>query len=67
MALMMGKLHDALVAAGIDKQMAREAAEEAANFENRLAKVEADLTLLKWMVGFNLVVTLGILWRVVTL
>lgn len=67
MALMMGKLHDALVAAGVDKMMAREAAEEVANFENRLSKVEGDLTLLKWMMGFNLVFTLGVLWRVLTL
>jgi len=28
--------------------------------ENRLDKVEADLTLLKWMVGFNLAMTVAI-------
>ncbi len=48
---MMGKLHEALIAAGADKNAAREAAEEVANYDNRIAKIEADLLLLKWMVG----------------
>lgn len=51
MALMMGRLHDALVDAGTDPAKAREAAEEVANYDNRIAKIEADLLLLKWMVG----------------
>ncbi len=64
MALMMGKLHEALIGAGVDKTMAREAAEEVANYDNRIAKVEADLVLLKWMLGFNIAMTLAILWQV---
>ncbi len=44
--------------------MAREAAEEVANYDNRIAKVEADLVLLKWMLGFNIAMTLAILWQV---
>jgi hypothetical protein len=65
MALMMGRLYDALIAAHVPAEQAKQAAEEVASFENRLAKVEADLVLLKWMVGTNLVLTVGILWRVV--
>jgi len=64
MALMMGKLHEALTRAGADANSAREAAEEVANCENRISRVEADLTLLKWMLGFNIAMTLAILWRV---
>jgi hypothetical protein len=41
-----------------DKAVA--AAEEAAGNDNRLAKVEADLLLLKWMVGVNVAATLGL-------
>lgn len=39
-----------------------EAFKEAGDFdyENRFAKIETDLTLLKWMVGLNLAVSLGI-------
>lgn len=29
----------------------------------RLSKVESDLLLLKWMVGFNLAMTATILWK----
>ncbi|HEX2255474.1 MAG TPA: integrase [Afifellaceae bacterium] len=63
MALMMGKPHEALIGAGADRQTAREAAEEVANY-NRIGKVESDLVLLKWMLGFNIAMTLAILWRV---
>ena len=67
MALMMGRLHEALISAGIDAGKAREAAEEVAGYDNRLAKLEADVLLLKWMVGTNLLITLGVLWKVLTL
>jgi hypothetical protein len=32
-----------------------------AGYENRFARIETDLTVLKWMVGFNLAATVGIL------
>jgi len=38
---------------------ARAAAVEAASFENRLSKVEADLNALKWMVGVNIALNLA--------
>ena len=60
MALMLAKLYTALREAGADDDKAREAAEEVASFENRLANVEASLTILKWMVGFNLILTVAI-------
>jgi len=35
-----------------------------ATIENRFAKVESDLNLLKWMVGFNIAMTTAVLWKV---
>ena len=61
MALMLAKLYTALREAGVDDMKAREAAEEVASFENRLANVEASLMILKWMVGFNPVLTIAII------
>jgi hypothetical protein len=67
MALMLGALNDALLSAGADKDKAQKAAEEVAGYERELAGVKSDLNLLKWMVGFNSIVTLGVLWKVLTL
>ena len=61
MAIMMGSLYDALRSAGAGDESARKAAEEVALYENRLAKVDSDLNLIKWMVGFNLAVTVAVL------
>jgi hypothetical protein len=60
MAIMMAKLYAALKEGGVSEDAAVKAAEEVASYENRLAKIEADLLLLKWMVGatFAGVVTL---------
>jgi hypothetical protein len=63
MALMLGRLYNALISAGADETRAREASEEVAAYKNRLVHVESDLTLLKWMVGFNLAMTIAILLR----
>jgi hypothetical protein len=59
MAVMMGRLYAALREANVPEDKATAAAEEVAGFENRLGKVEGDLTLLKWMVGFNLALTVA--------
>ena len=64
MPLMMEKLYDALRAAEVPDDKARAAAVEVASFENRLAKVEADLLLIKWMLGFNIAVTVAVMLRV---
>ena len=70
MSLMLGKLHDALVSAGANADSAREAAEEVAEYEDkftqfeiRIERVEGKLSLLQWMVGFNLAMTVAILLR----
>jgi hypothetical protein len=61
MATMIAELYDALKAAGAPDDQARKAAEVVAGYENRFARLETDLTLLKWMVGFNLAMTIGVL------
>jgi hypothetical protein len=51
MAVMMAKLYAALKEAGASEDNAIKAAEEAAGYENRLAKIESDLLVMKWMLG----------------
>ncbi len=57
---MLSKTYDALRAAGAPDDKAREAAEEIAGFEDRLTGSESDLKLLKWMLGFNLALSMAI-------
>jgi hypothetical protein len=61
MATMIAEVYDALMSAGAPEEKARRAAEAVANYENRFGKIETDLTLLKWMVGFNLAMTAGVI------
>jgi hypothetical protein len=66
MALQLGALRDALIDAGAKPEKANKAAEELAGYDSRLAAIDTRLTLLTWMVGFNLVTTMTILWRIFT-
>jgi hypothetical protein len=61
MALMLGKLYAALRDAGANEQQAREAAEEAAGYETRLASIDTRVTVLTWMVGANVTLTVAVL------
>jgi hypothetical protein len=63
---MIAEVYDAPLAAGSPEDKARKAAEAIAAYENRFtaldqrfAKIEGDLKLLTWMVGFNLAATVG--------
>jgi hypothetical protein len=60
MATMIPELYDALKSAGAPDDQARKAAEVVAGYDNRFAKIETDLTLLKWMVGFVLAFCISI-------
>ena len=51
---MLSKTYDALIAAGAPEDKAREAAEELAGYEACSAKIETDLTVLKWMMGVQI-------------
>lgn len=63
MALQLGALRDALIDAGASPEKAKAAAEELAGYETRLASMDSRLILLTWMVGTNVVLTSGVLWR----
>ena len=60
MAVMLGNLYRALIMAGAPDSEAQKAAEEVAGFESRLAGIESKMSLLQWMVGFNLALSVGI-------
>lgn len=66
MALRMGALYDALRQDPITEEAARLAAEEVANYDNRIARIESDLTFLKSMggtlVGLVIGFGMGNLW-----
>lgn len=74
MPIMMSRLYDALLEAGASQDKAREAAEEAASYENRFdalerqfEEVKGEQRLHRWMLGVNLVLLLGVFWRVFTM
>lgn len=60
MAVMLGNLYGALREAGVPDDKAQKAAEEVATFKDEIATLKADTLLLKWMVGFNIALTLGL-------
>lgn len=57
---MMRQLYQALRAAGAPDDEVAKAAEEVAQYENRIANIEARLAVLQWMVGFNIALTVAI-------
>lgn len=51
MATLLVEVYDAFKDAGASEDKARAAATAIANYDNRFNKVEADLLVVKWMVG----------------
>lgn len=51
MATMISEVYDTFIAAGAPEEKARKAAQAIANYENRFARIEGDLLVLKWMTG----------------
>jgi hypothetical protein len=67
---MISQVYDALIAAGAPENKARKAAETLVNYDNRFSridgavlKLEAELVLVKWMVGFGIAMNVAILTR----
>ena len=64
MAMQLGALRTALLEAGATQEKAEKAAEEAATYETFLAGLETKVSVVTWMVGANItltMVTLGVL------
>ena len=64
MAVMLSNTYEAFLAAGAPEEKARAAAEELAAYENRFAKIETDLAVIKWMLGVNLAASLSIVVKI---
>ena len=64
MSTMISEVYDALKEAGASEEKARKAAEAVASYENRFTRIEGDLAVVKWMIGFNLAMTVAVLWKV---
>jgi hypothetical protein len=63
MSIMVTEVYDALKAAHVPDEHARRAAEVMAVY--RQPKIESDLRLLKWMVGFNIAMTAGLVLKAI--
>ena len=63
MAMMMDNLYSALKQAGADEDNARKAAEEVATYDSRKSTIENRLSVLTWMVGTNVALTLAIVGK----
>jgi hypothetical protein len=67
---MISEVYDAFIAAGTPEDKARKAAETLANHDDRFSridgavlKVQSEIVLLKWMVGFAIAMNMAILTR----
>jgi hypothetical protein len=68
---MISEVYDAFIAAGTPEEKARKAAEALTDYDQRFDRIEremirtrAELTLVKWMVGFVIALDVAILLRV---
>jgi hypothetical protein len=75
MSTMISEVYDALKEAGASEEKARKAAEAIAGYDARFNKIESDIAtlrtetrgefnLVRWMIGFNLAMTIAILWKI---
>jgi ABC-type Fe3+-hydroxamate transport system substrate-binding protein len=67
MTTMIAEVYDALIEAGASQEKARKAAEAIAGYESRFAEIEKQLeriegkiTLLSWMVGVSITLTVAL-------
>jgi len=68
MALMLGKLYDALRAGNVPEQQAREAAEEVAGYDREIASIRTDVRVVQAVSGIIIVVILlAVLWQLVAI
>jgi len=65
MTVMNREIYEALKEAKVFEGKALKAAESVASYDARFADVDRKLTLVQWMVGFNLAVSLAALWKLI--
>ncbi len=63
---MISEVHDALKQAGASEEKGQKTAEAVGSYENRLVRIYGDLAVVKWTMGFNLAMTVAVLWKVFT-
>jgi hypothetical protein len=63
---MIAEVYDAFNSAGAEDDKARAAAQAIAEYSRDIMELKSSLTLLKWMVGFNLAFTMAVVWKVFT-
>jgi hypothetical protein len=63
---MIAEVHDVSKSAGAEDDKARAAAQAIAEYSRDITELKGSLTLLKWMVGFNLAFTMAVVWKVFT-
>jgi hypothetical protein len=64
MATMLTEVYDALRdAQGVTEEKARKAAEAVAAFDSRFGKIEIELAVVNWMVGFGVALNVAILLK----
>lgn len=51
MSAIVKEVYDAFREAGVSEEKSTEAAKAVADFDTRFSKIEADLLVLKWMIG----------------
>ena len=56
MSAIVKEVYDAFIEAGVSEQKSTEAAKAIADFDARFTKIQADLLILKWMVGLIILV-----------
>jgi hypothetical protein len=66
MTTMITEVYDALREAGASDDKSRKAAEAVAAFENRFAKIETELAVLKYMSGATIALVLLVLGKIFT-
>lgn len=71
---MISEVYDALIEAGASEERARLAAEAVAQHDERFNRLDVRseqlagrMNLLQWMVGTNILLTIGVLWKLLSM
>ncbi len=66
MTVMNREIYEALKEADVSEEKALKAAESVASYDAQLAETDKKLTLIQWMVGFNLAISVAALWKLIS-